>query len=250
MLTAKTYQTELIGLSWGNLGLIFLLAITMRLFSLLFITDLQGYAFVEDSQQYWQGAKAWIKSGFFSHLDLETGKYYPDTERVPLYHLFLVILHSVFGDNLLPVILAQSVLDSCTCIIIGSIASMLNRTVGLVAGILAAAWPNMIIHSQLILADSLFLFLFVNILLFSLRYLSSARLYDAMLIGLFCGCAIMTRPIALFIPLAMSICAPFISRRILRHWWMGILSGIIILFFTLILVSPLMWRNISNYDSF
>ena len=138
--------------------MVFVAAIAVRFVNLLLAGDLAAYALVEDSSIYWNGAQSWFESGFFSRVT-DTG-YVPETERVPLYHLFLTAFRLGFGDALLPALIGQAVLDAGTCVIIASIGAMMSRTIGIIAGLFAAAWPNLVIHSSVILSDSHFVFLF------------------------------------------------------------------------------------------
>ncbi|MDA0239176.1 MAG: glycosyltransferase family 39 protein [Proteobacteria bacterium] len=240
--------SETAGLTRSNLVAIFLAALVIRILNWISIDDPSLYAFAGDSPIYWDGAKAWLDSGYFSRA--EGGGFVPETERVPLYHLFLVPFRWIFDDMLWPVLIAQSILDTGTCMLIGLLGAQLTRSTGLLAGLLAAAWPNLVIHSQLILSDSLFLFLFTGVLYFASKYLKSARLADAVVVGILCGGAIMTRSVALYIPISMAISAPFISRKILGNWHSGLFASIAILGAGLVVVSPLLLRNANNYDSF
>ena len=65
------------------------------------IEDLNLHALVEDSLIYWNGAKYWIDSGFFS--DLFNGDYIHNTERVNFISIFLLPFRLLFYDTLLPV---------------------------------------------------------------------------------------------------------------------------------------------------
>ena len=235
------------GLTRMHVASIFFTALLLRLLNVASIEDLERYAFAEDSSIYWDGARAWLEAGYFSR---ESGEgYIAETERVPFYHLSLIPFRWAFGDVIWPVILAQSLVDSCTCVLIGLLGSQLTREIGVISGLLAAFWPNLIIHSQHIFGDSLFLFIFVGVLYFASRFLKKARVTDALFVGLLCGAAIMTRSIALYIPVSMAVSAPFISKRIRGRWRPGIVAGVVTLGASLIIVSPLMWRNWSDYGT-
>jgi len=121
--------------------------------------------------------------------------------------------------------------------------------VGITAGLFAAIWPNLIIHSGLILADSLFLFLFTLVLLFAVRFLREASLPYAAIAGLICGLAIITRPIAFFIPLAMAITAPFISHSVIGQWRRGMYAAVVLLLFAAVPLAPIMWRNVTEFGT-
>jgi len=242
------HATNPIGLTHRNILTIFLAAIAVRLINAASIDDITIYAFAGDSPIYWEGARAWLESGYFSRAVADG--FVDETERVPFYNLFLLPFRWAFGEAIWPVVVAQSFLDSMTCALIGLIGSQLTRTTGLVAGLLAAGWPNLVIHSHLILSDSLFLFLFSGMLYFASKYLRTARITDAIIVGSLCGAAIMTRSIALYIPISMAFCAPFIARRALGKWTPGIGAGIAMLCASLIIISPLLWRNVNTYGSF
>lgn len=244
-MTINTSETT--GLTLNNIVAILLTALVIRILNWASLDEPTLYAFAEDSPIYWDGAKSWLDSGYFSRPAVDG--FTPETERVPLYHLFLVPFRWAFGDLLWPVLVAQSLLDAGTCVLIGMLGAQLTRPTGLLAGLLAATWPNLVIHSQLILSDSLFLFLFTGVLYFTSQYLRTARLTDAMIVGMLCGGAIMTRSIAFYIPISMAVSAPFISRRVLGNWRSGWLAGLAIIAASLIVISPLLWRNAQSYGS-
>ena len=120
----------------------------------------------------------------------------------------------------------------------------------LIVGLLAAAWLNFVIHSQLLLSDSLFLFFFTGSLLFAAKYLRAARFIDAVLVGLLCGAAIMTRSVALYIPISMAVCGPFISWKLLGKWRPGVFAGIAMFIASLVFASPLIWRNMEQFGTY
>ncbi len=212
-----------------------------------FIDNYAAHALIEDSPIYWNGARYWIESGFFSVFN--SGSYLPETERVPIYHMFLVPFRWIFGDVLLPPLLAQAVFDSITCVIIAMLGDMLNKKTGLFAGLFAALSFNLILHSSLIISETIFLFLITSMLFFAARYLNRRRLLDASLAGLFCGLAIMTRTLVLLMPLAMAVAAPFISRYCRGSWTSGFVAALLLLLFTALPLAPIIHRNLSQFDT-
>lgn len=241
-------DTHTIGLSARDLGLIYFVALLMRLVYIGTISSPELHAFIEDSSHYWNGAVAWLESGFFSYRIGNT--YVPETERMPLYHLFLIPFRGLFGDNVLPVMVAQGFVDAGSCVLIASLGAMARRRIGLAAGLFAAFAPNLIIHASLILGDSLFLFFISAVLLSAARYLKKPSLMDAACAGLFCGLAIATRSVALFLPLALAISAPLISYRTTGNWRKGGGAAIIILVIAAIPIAPILVRNVTTYDTF
>lgn len=228
--------------------IVYLAALATRMINLLFVGDLEAYAMVEDSLGYWQLAEDWIASGRFSQ---STPEGYTDiTERVPGYFLFLMPFKFLFGNDHLPIVIVQSALDAATCVMIAMLGAYLNAATGIVAGLVAAASPNMIIHSGLILTDSLFLFTFTLVLLNATRFLVTGKLSAIFYTGLICGVAIMTRPIVQFLPLAMAAAAPFVIRHHGGSWRRGIAGALLILITAAAPSAPLIARNMNSYDSF
>ncbi len=231
---------------WSLLA-IFTVAIVLRLVNLVVIDNVATHAFVEDSPLYWDGAAYWLDSGFFSRL---TGTLYvPEVERVPLYHLFLIPFRWLFGDAVMPTLIAQALLDSGICVIIARLGTMIDWRTGVVSGLFAAAWPNFLIHSSLILADTLFVFLLSLVLLFAAKFVKRRRRIDVGLAGLFCGLAIMTRPVAILLPLAMMIAAPMITRYFGEGWNRGFIAALILLILSALPAIPLVHRNLSQFGT-
>ena len=83
----------------------------------------------------------------------------------PDYFIFLAAIVSIFGENFLPSLVIQSVIDSVTCVMIGVLGWYIYSKHWGFFGLLAAIWPNLFIHSGLLLGDTLFIFFFVWFLL-------------------------------------------------------------------------------------
>ena len=247
MATCRQIEEGSMNLTTRNLLFLFGIALGLRLLNLLVIDDLGAYAMVPDSHFYWSGALAWIESGFFSHFD--GTNYVPITERTPLYFLFLTPFRWVFGDLVGPVVVAQAVLDAGTCMVIAMLGGMLDRTTGILAGLFAAFWPNMIIHSALILTDSLFLFFIALGLLFVARFLHCGRPSEIYLASFVCGLAIMTRPVGMLLPLGILVVTPIVLHRHGNDWRKSGGAALIAMLIVALPVSPLLARNISQFGT-
>jgi 4-amino-4-deoxy-L-arabinose transferase-like glycosyltransferase len=226
---------------------IFAVAIAARFINLISIDELSGIAFAEDSSVYWNGAKAWIDSGYFSRVSSDG--FVAETERVPLYHLFLIPFRWVFGEALAPVLLVQSIIDSLTCVLIAKICATLSWQIGLMAGLLAALWPNFIIHSQFIFSETLFVFLFTGFLYCIVRFVRTGRWSELAYAGTICGLAILTRPAALLVPLLAALIVPFVAWRLRGRWLPGIGAALAMVMATLLVLSPLLLRNANNFGT-
>ena len=232
---------------WRFYGAVVFAALAVRLIDLAFISELNAYAQVEDSSIYWNGAQAWIDSGYFSRASVFG--FIPETERMPLYHLFLVPFRWVSPETVWPVIVVQSLMDSTTCGFIAAIGMMVGLRVGVISGVLAALWPNMIIYSHLVLGDSLFLFLATIGLYASLSCLLKPRYSYALVAGTFFGLMILVRPIGLFVPIAA---AGFILWRTSRQKGkvgQGIGLAMVVIALSAALLTPIFWRNITQFST-
>ena len=120
------------------------------------------------------------------------------------------------ADTIWPV-LVQSFVDAVTCAFIAALGALVSARVVLIAGDLAALWPNMIVHSQLILEDSLFLFFAAAGLYVSAQCLLKPRIAYAAAAGIVFGLMTLVRPVGLLIPFAMNAIFLF-GRFVARPW--------------------------------
>ena len=139
--------------SLNSFIVIFFVALAVRLINLAISDFSSGAMLFEDAALYWNNAT----SGQ-TFLDNARLAIFSQTERMPGYLLFLSSIVSIFGQNFIPVLVVQSVIDSITCVLIGMLGCFAYPTHCKIFGLIAAFWPNLFIHSSMILADSLFLF--------------------------------------------------------------------------------------------
>ena len=69
---------------------------------------------LEDAALYWATATSGQTFMENAHLAI-----FSQTERMPGYFIFLTTIISIFGENFLPSLVVQSVIDSVTCVMIG-----------------------------------------------------------------------------------------------------------------------------------
>lgn len=245
-------STGRVGFEPKLLLIVFAVAFALRLANLCHIATEPEIALTEDASLYWNGARDWIDSGSFSRrsgLATDHPTYLPEHERVPGYFLFLLPIRAIFGEMHIPVLFVQSLLDALTCVLIALLGHRISRETGLLAGSLAAVWPNMIIHSGLILTETVFLFLTALLMLAALRFADTLRLRDAWLTGLLCGAAIMVRPVIQFIPLliiAATAALPILRRR---GWRIAVSASVMLVLGTVIPVAPHVLRNYIVFDT-
>ncbi len=230
----------------GLLWIVFAAAVLIRLVNVADIALQPDVALTEDAALYWDGARDWIASGGFNRVTTgedDVRAYAPEHERVPGYFLFLLTFFAAFGGNPLPVLIAQSLLDAATCVLIASIGFRLSLHAGFLAGLLAALWPNMIIHSGLILTETLFLFLTVLLMAAALRFTDRLKLRDAWIVGLLCGMTIIVRPVMQFFPLALMMGAAILPVLSGRGWRIIVAAPILLAIGAATPVIPQLIRN-------
>jgi hypothetical protein len=224
---------------------IFFVALIVRLINLA-ISDFSPDAMLlEDAAVYWKN----VATGqtFLNNTLLEI---FSQTERMPGYFLFLAAIISIFGENFLPVLIIQSVIDSMTCVLIAALGRYVYPRHFGIFGLLAAVWPNLFIHSGLILGDSLFVFFFVWFLLSFTGLLYKPTILAAVLTGAALGLATLVRPTTQFIIFLTPVLLPLIliiSKMKVRE---AVFNSLLVFAVSVVCVTPVLMKNINRYDSF
>ena len=212
----------------------------------LAISDFSSDAMLlEDAKLYWT-----IATSGQTFLDNAHQAIFSQTERMPGYFLFLAAIISIFGENFLPILVVQSVIDTVTCVMIGVLGYYIYPKHWGIFGLLAAFWPNLFIHSGLILGDSLFVFLFVWFLLSFTSFLDKPTIFAAAATGLALGLATLVRPTTQFIILLTPVLLPLIltiSKMKIRE---AIFNSLIIFVVSVVCVAPFLIINGTKYGSF
>lgn len=232
--------------------LIFSVALMVRLINIAFLPVSPETMLAEDAILYWNGAEALLEHGVVGRASAD-GTVILETERVPGYQFFVAGIQAIFGASFHAVLFVQAILDSLSCVLIALIGAALPTAaaprLAWVAGLLAAATPNLVIHAGMILGDCLFLFLFAAMLAAGARFLRSGSGTWAALTGLALGLAIVTRTLALPLPLLMvpiAVIAPLMNRRRVTP-----AIGITILFLSISLAPAAFWaqRNFVEFGA-
>jgi 4-amino-4-deoxy-L-arabinose transferase-like glycosyltransferase len=167
---------------------IFCIALSIRAIYFYFFVE-PSYLFSEDQALYIHLAQEFPTSGFFGVMP----------QRVPGYPLFLSTIFTIFGENILNVVLVQILLDSISCVVIALMARLLFRKGFWIAGVLSSANLSMIILSATLLTDTLFLFFFVLFLFSLLKYLQTKSVRWFFLLALFISLATLVRAASYYI---------------------------------------------------
>jgi 4-amino-4-deoxy-L-arabinose transferase-like glycosyltransferase len=229
---------------------IFFGALAVRLVNLLLLSSDLGNFFLEDANLYWPGGGYLAATGHFdaspAHI---TASGAPGSERVPLYLFFIAGIRLLFGDAPLAAIFVQALIDAGTCVLIALLGGMVSRRVGLIAGALAAVWPNLIVNSASLLSDTLFLLVFTTMLLVAAHYLREATPRRAGWVGLLCGLSIMTRTVAQFLPLALIVTAPAIALYQRKDARTALFATLLVALGAALPVAPWLARNVVLFDA-
>ncbi|MDP6173554.1 MAG: glycosyltransferase family 39 protein, partial [Rhodospirillales bacterium] len=220
---------------------IWALAVAVRLANLAAMPLEPGLLLVEDAWLYWANALSLLEHGTFADP--------ASSGRMPGYFLLVAGLMGVFGPSLFAVLAVQALLDAVTCVLVGMIGARLSMSVGLVAGLLAAVWPNMVIMSASVLTDSFFTLPFTAMLYASVRFLETGSARWAAWAGLFLGVAIMVRAAAQYFPLAMVFVVVAVPLFRERDWRKGFLAGLAFLVAVALPLTPWLHRNVTQYDA-
>jgi hypothetical protein len=195
----------------------------------------------EDAWLYWANARSLLEYGTFADT--------ASAGRMPGYFLFLAGLMGVFGPSLFAVLAVQALLDSVTCVVVGMIGARLSVSIGLVAGLLAAIWPNLVVTSTLVLTDSFFMLPFTAMLYASVRFLETSSVRWAVWTGLFLGAAVLVRAAAQYLPLAVVLLVVAVPLLRERNWRRGLSAGLAFTVAVALPLAPWLHRNVSQHDT-
>ncbi len=220
---------------------IWALALVVRLANVAAMPLEPGLLLGDDAWLYWENARSLWEHRTFADS--------ASSGRMPGYFLLLAGLMGVLGPSFLGVLAVQALIDAVTCVLVGMIGARLSLSVGLVAGLLAAAWPNLIIVSASVLTDSFFMLPFTAMLYAFVRFLETGSLRWAGWAGLFLGTAIMVRAAAQYFPLAMLLLVVAIPLWRWRDWRRGGLAGLVFLTAVALPLAPWLHRNVTQFDT-
>ena len=243
------------------MSLVFGVALALRLayaIAMYLIAGPEGLQ-SEDSGLYLSLGEIFARYGDFVR-PIADGGVVPETERMPLYVIWLALHHVISGttDPLFPA-LTQGVLDALACLVIARIAGLFDRRLALPAGLIAACNPTQIAVSALILNDSVF-FLFCCLALYAaLDWLRAPNWRAAILLGGALGLGVSTRTmlrpwtalLALLLPL-LGLVAVSARTRVAaypRQFALGVAHMTLVVVLCLAVQAPIFARNLGTYDS-
>ncbi len=163
----------------------------------------------------------------------------------PGYPVFLAGVYRLAGVSPLAGKWANAALGVLACVAVwGAGRTLFGARVGLLAGLLLAAWPNVIFHTLLLDSESLAVCEFAVVFWMAVQLPAAGKRFwlHTLLLGAVLGYAILTRPVAM-------ILFPVIGL----HWWLTgrSLKGLLLVAAVVtLLVGAWTWRNYVRFGEF
>ena len=194
---------------------------------------------VPDSLEYDRLGRNMALHGVFSQSSAPP--FVPDRQRVPLFPAQVAVSYLIAGDHAdtarrLSVACNVAASALTAALVAGLGSAWAGRRVGLAAGLVLATDLTSITYSAVLLSETLFTLLLVVATLAMARYAQRPLARRAALVGLLLGLATLTRPIGVFLPLALA--PAFIVTHPLRRWPVALRDAGICLVVVALLVGP------------
>ena len=192
-----------------------------------------------DSLEYDQLGRGMALHGVFSQSP--TPPFVPDRQRVPLFPAQIAVFYAIIGDHVDAArswaVASNVVVSAMTAAMVAGLGSAwAGRRVGMAAGLLLATDLTSIAYSAMLLSETLFTLLLVVGTLAMARYARQPRVRNAALVGVLLGLATLTRPIGVFLPLALM--PSFLVAHPLRRWPVGLRDAGLCLVVMALVVGP------------
>ena len=227
-------------------------ALVVRLVYVLTARD--GIAFAGDSAFYHDAANLLASGRGFIYPETvgnirvvaHKGQFIQEADHPPLYIIFLAVPSLLGMTSVLTHLLWSCVLGAGTVLVVGLLGrAVLNARVGLVAGVLAAVYPNMWIPDGSLQAETLAMFMTALTLLLAYRYLERPTLRRLVAVGAAAGAAALARPeLLLLVPFVVLPLAVRTNSLSFRHQMAWLASAGLA---TLVVISPWIGYNLTRF---
>jgi 4-amino-4-deoxy-L-arabinose transferase-like glycosyltransferase len=169
----------------------------------------------------------------------------------PLTALFVAGIQSVFGDSLMPVKIAQVLIDGSTVLIIFAIGRMfVPYRAALLGALVVAVYPFGAMTAVYIGTESLFTFFLAAFVLVVLRSLRGASVAGFLFAGVLLGLACMVRGSAQYLPVFVIGLLAWITWRKRAPFTKFIAQSAVFLVGVAIVVAPWAYRNVTVLGAF
>lgn len=186
---------------------IFMVALIFRLCLMVFVpypfSPLPVYKnFVADDQFHYD-ILGWNLARGNGFSESSSQPFEPSIARPPVYPLFLAGVYFIFGHNHKNVLVAQSILDSLTAVLISLLSLKLfkNKTIAFLAGTLVALCPFTAFFTRILISETLAVFL-TTVSMGAIMYaFENPKKKYYFLSGVAMGLLILTKPVFFVFPL-------------------------------------------------
>ena len=154
---------------------------------------------------------------------------------------FLSIVYRIFGYSLIAAQLVNALMAVGSVALVFVISRyLLNDRFALLAALLVAINPTLVLYSSAHGTESLFIFQLLLISWLLMRSIKSPTAFGLILIGILTGLAVLVRPVAICVPLGAFAADYFMNRRDIRN---SLKKAIIIVGVSIVIVAPWVVRN-------
>ena len=196
-----------------------------------------------DSHAYHHLALNLLKNGVFSRS--LAPPFEAEVFRTPGYPLFLAMIYHVVGVHPLRAIAFQIVLSLATLYLTYRIAErMFNEKVGLIAAGLLALDPVSLLHSQILMTETVFAFFLSLSVFFFLGVLKGERSYAGSGLGsFFLAMATYARPTSYYLGIMIGPLLAFGYWLAIRDWKKAVLTVLVVVVVQAVFVGGWQLRN-------
>ncbi len=224
-----------------NLSVIIFLLVLSLIIGIFYLGFFPISPVVSDAKTYDEAALNFLAGKGIVSLEEE-----PDKLVYPGYPVFLALIYKLFGHNYNTVRMIQFLITGITGGLIYIIASHLkfNKFLSFISGLLVVIWPYFIIHSTLIVTETLFSFFITLSAFLLLKFKKNQTNKEAVFLGLSLGAAALIKPEMLLFPFWLLGFLWFFNRFKISK------LHILILLSFLLLISPWLIGNLTRFKDF
>lgn len=165
-----------------------------------------------DQGGYKQLGAAMARSGEFTRFP-ESPAFIPEVIRTPGYPAFVAIVYRLFGQDTLPVAIAQAMVFVLICIIVYGISRRVaGQRTAATAAMMTALFPPLPYYGALVLTEVWTTFVLMGAMLVCVRAVQRGRTRDFVIAGVLFSCATLVRPAFILLPFGLAIAMPLLVR--------------------------------------
>ena len=163
-----------------------------------------------DQGGYQQLGAAMAKSGKFTRFP-DSPVFIPEVIRTPGYPAFVAVIYKLFGEDTLPVAIAQAFVFALICLVVYAIANRIaGARVATLAAFMTALFPPLPYYGALVLTEVWTTFILSIAFLVCLRAMQQDRVRDFVLAGVLFSATTIVRPAFILLPFGLAVAMPLL----------------------------------------